>query len=261
MIANTFIQALICEHCKIALNVDEVPGHLHGKHKNSGFQVDKIKLDEVVKELNIEGMLPDVGAGPLPEVSGLKLQKGLLCPKCGQVVGTENSMGKHYSGEHKGVKKPKVFKTAFYQQFNQGSGSGRAIFQVEPKAKEPVSPDDVLVATLRSETDQTFQEDMDLADINARQVSPWLLTTKWHLHVDGLDPKELIELVKPLNDKEAGQVLAKRLVPLVKQYYDQATALIAQTDCLTLQHLNTPDPMKTYVNYNLGVINVSNECV
>lgn len=255
MVVNTYMHCMICEHCQIALHVDDVPGHLYGKHRSSGFQVDVVKLKEAAQEKDgcEELLLLGGTAEVYAEVSGVLLQQGLQCPECKKVLGTENSMARHYSVDHKGVKKPKVFRPAHYQQLNQGSGPGRAIFQVEPMTKKPASLNDVLVSTLRAETDEAFQEDIDLADINARQVSPWLLTTKWHLHVDGYDAKELIELVKPLNDKEND-----RLVSLVKRYYDQAIDLIDQTDCLTLQHLNSPEPTSMYVNYNLVPINVSN---
>jgi len=52
-------------------------------------------------------------------------------------------------------------------------------------------------------------------------------------------------LVKPLTKRENS-----RLVDLVHQYFEDATDLIDYTDELTLQHLNTSDPTKSYVNLN-----------
>lgn len=68
---------------------------------------------------------------------------------------------------------------------------------------------------------------------------------KMALHVDGHDPTELQALVKPLAKHEQ-----YRLVYMVHQYFQDATDLIDHTDELALQHLNTPDPTKMYVNIN-----------
>ncbi len=53
-------------------------------------------------------------------------------------------------------------------------------------------------------------------------------------------------LVTPVHKKDM-----PRLVSLVHSYYLQATALIEETDDLTLQYLNSPDPGKKYVNVYL----------
>lgn len=181
----------------------------------------------------------------MPEFAGLQRHRGYLCKHCKKVVGTKGSMAKHYTNEHPEVQKPKEFEIVDYQQLHQGGGRGQMIFQVEPRPQKAMSPDDLLVATLRAETDKAFEEEIELSDVNSRGVNPWLLTTKWHMHVDGYEVEHLRGLVKPLRAKEA-----PRLVELVEKYYVNATALIEQTDALTLQHLNTPDPAKTYVNHN-----------
>ena len=45
---------------------------------------------------------------------------------------------------------------------------------------------------LRAETDKNFADILESSDLNACAVTPWLISTKWHLHVEGHDPAELM---------------------------------------------------------------------
>lgn len=79
---------------------------------------------------------------------------------------------------------------------------------------------------------------VDLMPSNARSISPWLLSTRWHEHVHGYDTNELLKLISIPKDDFPG------LKALVKRYMEQATDLIKSTAELCLQHLNTADPDK-----------------
>ena len=158
-------------------------------------------------------------------------------------MGTTGSANVHYSLAHSGIVKPKDVPIGDYQQLR--NGRDRDLFRVNPRVKKATSSDEMLVAKLRAETDKAFAEVMQTSDLNSRAVAPWLLSTKWHIHIDGYDPGELMALVKPLSKREDS-----RLVDLIHQYFEDAANLIDYTDELTLQHLNTPDPTKTYVNLN-----------
>lgn len=73
-----------------------------------------------------------------------------------------------------------------------------------------------------------------------RTVSPWLLSTKWHEHIEGFETTELRNLIS-FPGKEELQGLPK----LVELYFQDATGLLPSTSELTLQKLNTSDPAKT----------------
>jgi hypothetical protein len=73
-----------------------------------------------------------------------------------------------------------------------------------------------------------------------RCISPWLLTTKWHEHVHGHDVKELCDLIAiPTKMEYPG------LSAAVQEYFAEATAEMDSLQELTLQILNTADPVKT----------------
>jgi hypothetical protein len=78
--------------------------------------------------------------------------------------------------------------------------------------------------------------------INSRSISPWLLSTRWHEHVQPYDAIELLQLIKmPSKDEFVD------LRNLIMDYLKNAVDLIEHTSELTLQKLNTYDPQKEYV--------------
>jgi len=226
------------------VHTTEVSGHCKTAHSNAGFKVDDLQLKQAFIDLDIEAEFPELGNDVVyEEFAGLKLREGIYCTECPKVMGTIGSANVHYSTAHTGIKKPKDLPLGNCQQLKRGRDC--ALFRVNPRVRSATTSDELLVATLRAETDKVFSETIQTSDLNARAITPWLLSTKWHLHIDGYDPEELKALVKPLSKQEDS-----RLVDLVHQYFNDATDLIEHTDELTLQHLNTPDPTKTYVNFN-----------
>jgi hypothetical protein len=79
---------------------------------------------------------------------------------------------------------------------------------------------------------------VDLTPQDACSITPWLLTTQWHEHVERYDTAELKALVALPKEELPG------LRELVLAYMERATELISATSLITLQCLNTPDPEK-----------------
>ncbi|KAI6043294.1 hypothetical protein EDC04DRAFT_2510853, partial [Pisolithus marmoratus] len=81
--------------------------------------------------------------------------------------------------------------------------------------------------------------------LDGRMVSPWLLTTRWHEQVAGMDIKQLCSLVAlPKNDD--GDIPG--LKDVVEAYYEEAIPLLDRTGELVLQRLNSPDPIKSGIS-------------
>jgi hypothetical protein len=207
------------------------------------FTLDHKQFDQAVGEMDIMDELPILIAGEIiPAFAGLKVQTSDHCGECPKVLGNDHSIAVHYSCTHTKIKKPKTLHTVHYQQFNLSPGMDHTIFQVHQPAQKLLHPDQVLVAALFAATDKGFFKTIHPRELNAHVISPLLLKTQWHLLVGGHDPPALMALVKPISQQEM-----PRLFGLVEHYYQKATDLIDHTDDLTLQHLNTPDPTKTYV--------------
>jgi hypothetical protein len=78
---------------------------------------------------------------------------------------------------------------------------------------------------------------------NARLVSPWLMRTGWHLHIQGHSVESLHALVTQHEKKNSPAITMLRTA--VHQYFEKATDLLDATDELVLQKLNTSDSDKT----------------
>src|SRR5215470_2006599 len=82
-----------------------------------------------------------------------------------------------------------------------------SFFQVMVWKEGRCMPDDIYLKDLeeRLEQDDFEHNEGGEGGINARQISPWLLTTRWHEHVAGHDPVELKGLVAtPKKDEFPG---------------------------------------------------------
>ncbi|KAG2343741.1 hypothetical protein BDR05DRAFT_883699, partial [Suillus weaverae] len=73
-----------------------------------------------------------------------------------------------------------------------------------------------------------------------RMISPWLLTTRWHEHIGTHPTEALRQMVAMPQDRDGLQ----KLKHSVEIYFEKALALLSTTDELTLQRLNSPDPVK-----------------
>jgi hypothetical protein len=237
LIVNRRLNSLICEPCKIAIPPAHVQGHLDSAHKSSGFKINCAAFADAVQAMEVSDNLPQTPIGPnLVEFAGLRCHIGLRCRACPTIANGIDAMGVHYSKVHRGLVKPKDFPSVHFQRLHNGVGNS-AKFEVHPRDLQAPSSDQILIAAIRAETDEALCRVLDPSRLNARAISPWLLSTKWHLHVAGHILEDLMSLVKPLQHP--------RLVGLVIKYFEAATDLIDHTDDLVLQHLNTPDPAKT----------------
>ncbi|KAG1848267.1 hypothetical protein F4604DRAFT_1502194, partial [Suillus subluteus] len=75
-----------------------------------------------------------------------------------------------------------------------------------------------------------------------RMVSPWLLTTRWHEHTCGHVTEHLRDMVAIPKDDDDEDLL--KLKEAVGVYFQDALDLLPTTDEITLQRLNSPDPIK-----------------
>jgi hypothetical protein len=126
------------------------------------------------------------------------------------------------------------------QRLAPGSGPERSYFQIRPRNAVAATPEEEFVQDLLAEMHCLDEQDNEEAEkINARLVSPWLLSTGWHEHVSGYNISELKALVAPPKLDEFPD-LADTVMHLLKGGED----LIGETSELILQYLNSPYPEK-----------------
>ena len=233
---NESVRSLICEACEYAIPPLEVKAHCNNQHRDSHMIVDDAELSQVCRRLKVANKPPVYGNGPYTEVEGVKVQKGIVCPYCGKALVKPSSMAKHHGTAHPDIRPaPKEWPDAWVQRFNHGAGS--AFFSVNPLRSVVPTEADAIIKQLRSEM-QDAKEGRQVST-DARTISPWLLSTKWHEHVKGYDVGELYDLVAFPKQDIPG------LKDAVLHLMRGGVGIIGQFSELFLQHLNTPDPAKT----------------
>jgi hypothetical protein len=126
---------------------------------------------------------------------------------------------------------------SFWEVTNSGIEEEKEEGEEEEKGeKESIQ---ALIQSIMKEIEPTLQV-LQIPQDN-REISPWLLTTRWHEHIAGLESSHLCKLVCLPKDNEADM---PKLKENVKAYFEEALELLPTTDELILKRLNSPDPVK-----------------
>lgn len=226
----------------VAIEPSYIIGHITSNHPALKAVADPTQLSVVLRQLPVHPALPAMSNLIIhPEIQGLKLHHGLKCNECHVIRLNSKSMKQHFAQEHPGQTVPPRFSACHAQRLTAGAGFTSSYFQVNKQTALSATPWEAMVATAQAEmADEETMDHCQNRQINARLVSPWLITTKWHEHVAGYHIGTLIQLVAtPKKDEFPG------LKKLVFNYMSSATGFIKSTAELVLQTLNTPDPAKT----------------
>lgn len=234
---NTVLNLFVCLECGTGLTPKSVNDHHKKIHKNlkiiGGI---KKQIQEIAERADLSEEYPDIEPSrePIPMFSGITVKSSAGCPAC-PYAGALKVVQSHMSKtKHQG----KVEKDLSTQVINAGATRINLRVSIAP-----------VVETTTTEIPDLLQQAKDFqwtkhqaAEIpNARMVSPWLLRTGWHEHIQPYVESipELCDLVAmPQNGEFVG------LHQMIKEYFDQATTLLDATDELVLQKLNSADPDK-----------------
>jgi hypothetical protein len=248
LVVNQTLRCLCCEWCQVAIPPAQVSAHLKNSvHKGSGFSVNPTKLKNALTEMGVEDDLPLPPcttweqSAPYP-FHGLKVLKGFACHLCSQLTISEKYLRDHYTMNHPNDPSPSQLHQCLMQRLSlASSGPHRVLFRV--KAEDLINMEqDSPLAQVQAQMNKVLAAPRKRNTVDQRSVSPWLLTTQWHKHVKDYDVKELCGLVSfPKKTEFPG------LQEVVEEYFLEATDEIPTYQELTLQILNTADPVKTYV--------------
>jgi hypothetical protein len=234
---NTELHFLCCEICQVAILPGQAKTHVKTQHSQTEF--DDAKFAQAMTEEGIPPDLPSI-SGARSQVEGLAVHDAFACAHCDKVFTSLKNMRNHHSEVHKGTAKPREWRACKAQRFrNGGPGTHQMFWEVE----NPVEPEACVKETLIRAMMKDMESVLQVIEVpqDKRTVSPWLLTTRWHEHLAGNKPEDLMDLVAiPKRNDE--------LMPLLKEhveaYFERALTLLSTTDELILQRLNSPDPMK-----------------
>lgn len=242
LVFNASLAALCCELCHIALLGNFTKSHIQHQHPHLPFALfDLTKVEERFGFVCDDGF-PTFMENMTP-FGGLPIYSGLLCDYCDVKYRSKDKMRNHHYNAHTDTPCPSSWKACMVQQFNRSNA--KSYFQVdfEHSVNDQASTSDNPYMTLVSEASETvvqLHSKIEAETANARLISPWLLSTHWHLFIDGYDSAKLLAMVAYPIPSEF-----PTLSTLVALYTQHCVELIHLTDDIVLQRLNTPDPAKT----------------
>lgn len=240
LVVNTELSKLCCESCGYICKEEEVPTHMKKKHPEANITVDASMLNSVCKKMNVQSYPPPVLPLIRDEYDGIHIYDGIACRDCEFACRSEQYMQEHHRKTHPKVPMSCKWPKVKVQRLSPGSGPGRSYFQIRPRAAAKPTDDEVFVQDLFGEIHCLDEEDEQEAEkVNARLVSPWLLSTGWHEHVSGHNIAELKALVAHPKRDEFPE-LAETVIHLLKG----GEELIDEMSELILQRLNSPYPDK-----------------
>jgi len=238
LVVNNRLMCLCCEMCEVALTPSQVQGHLNSAHAEFKMCIDKHHFEEVIELYDIQEDLPSLSHDIVVEAwEGLKVHQGFRCLHCSKVLGLKDSMLKHHKQLHKEHLTPSAWPAICMQRLSSRPGEASTFFEVIPRNSTPKTSIEAFVEQVRKEMASVLE--VRQIPRNARSVSPWLLTTRWHEHFEGFDTLRLLKLIAVPKETEFPGLKA-----LVLKYMKKATNLIKCTQELPLQRLNSPDPIK-----------------
>lgn len=151
----------------------------------------------------------------------------------------------HHYAKHKGITLPKGWNECMVQRLNQSNSRTFFKVTVPPVSSAEIPPlsSKQILSTLIEDTRKKVNNVHSTikAEIsNARLISPWLLSCKWHIYTEGYETETLQSMVAYPKPSEFPGLAA-----LVSIYCKHIIDTMAITDQLVLQRLHTPDPLKT----------------
>jgi hypothetical protein len=200
--------------------------------------VDTEQLKTICDDLGALREYPFVSVHEMQEeYAGLKLHDGIGCVHCPFACLSVTWMAKHFNANHRGKKGVKKWPTVKVQQLDKQAH--KMFFRVTPRNKPDVMPDDIYIQNLKNLM-ETTEKDFLAGGLNCRQVSPWLLSTRWHEHIDGYDTEELRALAAvPSRHEFPG------LHDGLEHLFGLGLEALDELPELVLQRLHTSDPAKT----------------
>lgn len=194
-----------------------------------------------MKKLNIKSGFPSFPEGDTQEYQGLLTVPGFLCSICNHGFNDRQSLKVHYNRFHidyvLSSEKPA---SIFMQHFSNTAGKARSFFPVHLVGSQSSNIDVAAFIKKAREELQGADATVPAEERDYRKVDPWLLTTRWYVHLDNYDPAILCNI---LELPKKGQDFAN-LQEAVYALFLKAESFIVYTSDTVKCKLLTTQPKK-----------------
>jgi hypothetical protein len=242
------LHRFLCTQHKWLIPTSNVRSHLQRSHTISGHLPSDQDISQFILDFDLQEGYPDFPSTSIPQIDGLEYcEEGFLCPGCSHGYTSKKSLREHLF-ECPLVNTPVDFDSLSatpLQRFSNTAGPSKAWFAVHGKGTHSSNP---IIAAFINQVlrDEKIRPRLPAADLDRREVVPWLQHTKWHVEVDGFDTAALQQLV----DIPKTQDTFGGLQQVVHELFEDAQSLIYITNEFVLCTLNTPEPgSEGYVSF------------
>lgn len=222
--------------CQAALNPSQAKSHLEITHNMAPTPDDLTMLKEVCSCYSLTDDLPSIIQPSMMRIEGLKVMDGFSCYLCAKAYSTKESLKRHHLKDHPSLPHPAQEIHVRIQHLSNGPGLLRSWFPVSEPMVELIT--DAQIIKNVAESLKSFCN-LPKAAVDIRNVTPWLRTTRWHVHIEGHDIDGLRQLAS-LPTLLEFPWLKQALVHLLCE----ASDLMDLTHEIALQMLNTPHPQR-----------------
>lgn len=242
---NVLYGLLLCMECQAAIVPSQAKSHLGSAHSVALTPQDLNLLKQVCATHSLTGDLLSIIKPSMLHIEGLKAMDGFSCCLCTKVYATKDSLLRHHLKDHPSLPRPRQEMPVRIQRLSNGQGALRSWFPMSEPPTVELSTDAQIIKDVAERLKGFHGLPKTAADI--RNVSPWLRTTGWHVHIKGHDIDGLRSLASHPTRLEFPW-LKQALVHLLFE----ASDLMETTHEIALQMLNTPHPERQVKQETMG---------
>ncbi|KIY47252.1 hypothetical protein FISHEDRAFT_74836 [Fistulina hepatica ATCC 64428] len=235
------LQLPVCMKCKCLFKPTTIGRHLQ---KIENMMVDNQDLKDALFALGANSDFPPLPTAVVPPYASVRIEPAWKCSLCPHITRNQTLRHRqqHLTTKHQGQ--------GVLEEIQCQAFSKEVVFQVQTIANTPsvtvIRPRHTAPSTFDVPAEiamldtQPIRFDTNITNVNNRNVTPWLKTTGWHLFIGDHPVKPLLQWT---DSPKVGEF--NSLSVAVKAYFLHAYSLIDETDLLTKQLLDTPDPQAT----------------
>lgn len=233
---NRAFNIVICKQCRSAVRIKSIVEHHHSKHSGQSPPFVIKEVLSCIKSLikTADDWLPNIPPNYNKQpIEGLLIyDKGLQCCTCYYACTSHDAMQRHIKRNHSGGKGD--VRTVSLQRLHHGSHFFSVLCRANKDAAGKGNP---FVQRLLDQGEANSVLVVPTHPDDAREISPWLLTTGWMDEVKGYNVQQLRGLVAA---PEPGDPLAA-IVPAVTLWMNAALARLPEISTAALSYINSPE--------------------
>ncbi|KIY51435.1 hypothetical protein FISHEDRAFT_70791 [Fistulina hepatica ATCC 64428] len=226
----------VCSKCGGVFKPSTIAQHLQ---KSENMNVNNVELKKALQALGVTMDFPPPPQSIIPPYTSLRIDTAWKCSLCSFTTRNQGPRNRqqHLTKHHQGAGSMVEISCQSFgkDEVFEVRTTAATISTVRPRYSAPSRMDTAAeIALLDS---QPTALNVDITQVNNRQISAWLKTTGWHLYVGNHPAQPLLQWTDSPKPEDFNS-----LACAVRTYFIEAYHLIDETELVTKQILLSPDP-------------------